>query len=232
MLQIKIGGFRKSVFNRVGVIQILNVFMKNLILKNVFVVGILLTSAAVVNAQLPISFSGQGGYASPSGGHFENAAGEKMSKFGLGLDFDVLWHLEQMDNKLGVGLAYNTSFLFGADFSGGLNVGLYGLDLYGVKGQYRFFNSRVSPYAALSLGLSRFSTPEISMVDAAGNSTVISPAEHAFGFGIRPEVGIEFGSFILSAAYIVPMSYTVYGNSKSAGCFQINIGWRTTLFER
>ena len=206
--------------------------MKKIVLQIVFIVGGLLASVMVANAQTPISFSGQIGYASPQGGHFKNSAGEKMSKFGIGLDFDALYHLDQMDNKLGVGLAYNTSFLFGADLSDGMDIGLYGLSLYGVKGQYRFFNSKVSPYGSLALGLSRFSTPEVSMVDSYGHKTVLAESESSFSFGIRPEIGVEFGAFVISFAYTVPMKYKVYDVSASAGCLQINIGTRISLFDR
>ena len=205
--------------------------MKKTIFKNVLIVGVLLTSVMVANAQVPISFSGQVGYASPFGGHFKNADGEKMSKFGLGVDIDVLYHFEKMDYKLGVGLTYNTSLLFGADLDNFSDIGMYGLNLYGVKGQYRFFNSKISPYAAVSLGLSHFSTPELTMSDGYGNEIVVK-GENAFGFGVRPEIGVEFSGFLLSVSYTVPMSYKVFEESKTAGCFQVNLGWRFRLFEK
>ncbi len=208
--------------------------MKKTFLKVVLIAASLF-AATVVNAETPISFSGQIGYASPSGGWFKNAAGEKMSKFGLGWDFDALWHFEQMDYKLGAGITYNGSALFGADLDNeqDVNIGIYGLSLYGVKGQYRFFNSKVSPYGALSLGLSQFSTPEVTMTDGYGNETVIAESESAFGFGIRPEIGVEFGAFVISAAYIIPMKYKFENTeSKSAGALQINLGARISLFDR
>ena len=206
-------------------------FMKKTIFKNMLIAGVLIASVMVANAQVPISFSGQIGYASPFGGHFENANGEKMSKFGLGVDIDVLYHFEKMDYKLGVGLAYNTSLLFGADLENFSDIGMYGLSLYGVKGHYRFLNSKISPYVALSLGLSHFSTPELTMSDGFDNE-IVTEGESAFGFGIRPEIGVEFGGFLLSVAYTVPMSYKVYEESKTAGCLQVNLGWRFSLFER
>lgn len=206
--------------------------MKKVVLKVVFVVGSLLTCVAVANAQIPISFSGQVGYASPGGGWFKNDAGEKMSKFGIGVDFDVLYHLEQMDNKLGVGLTYNSSFLFGADMGdSGLDIGLYGLSLYGVKGQYRFFNSKVSPYGSLGLGLSQFAEPDITITNGDG-TTQTYKGEKSFGFGIRPEIGVEFGAFVISCGYIVPMKYKIEDVKESASCFQVNLGVRITLFDR
>jgi hypothetical protein len=99
--------------------------------------------------------------------------------------------------------------------------------VYGVKGQWRFFNSTVSPYGSLTLGLSHFSTPEITM----GNQ-VIAEAQNAFSFGIRPELGVEFGVFFISAGYIIPMKYKIHDVKDSAGALQFNIGLRFSLFDR
>ena len=153
-----------------------------------------------------------------------------MSKFGIGLDFDILWHFEQLDYKLGVGLTWNTAFLFGADV-GNFDIGLYGLNLYGVKGQWRFLDSKVSPYGALAFGLSRFSTPQISMIDSYGNETIIDKGENKFNLGIRPEIGVDLGGFLISMGYFVPMNYSLNNKvSKTAGNLQINIGYRHTFY--
>ena len=206
--------------------------MKTISVKSFLIVAGLFAGSIMVNAQsLPVSFSGQFGYTVPQGGWFENAEGESMTRFGLNVDFDALWHLERFNRRLGVGITYNSSFLFGADLGAGLDVGIYGLSLYGVKGQWRFFNSRVSPYASLSLGLARFSTPEVTM-HVGGSSTVVAEAEHAFGFGVRPEIGIEFGVFVISVGYIVPMNYTIGNDTYSAGGLQFSIGTRISLFDR
>jgi hypothetical protein len=200
--------------------------MKKILLKSVFVIGCFLVCSTVANAQSPISFAGQVGYASPQGKYFKPENGNKLSKFGLAVDLDALYHFAQMDNKLGVGLAYNSSILFGADLEGFSNIGLFGVSLYGAKGYYRFSNSKVSPYAALSVGLSHFQTPEMSM-----NGEVVTKSENAYGFGIRPEVGIEFGTFILSAGYTVPMNYTIHDVTTNAGSLQISLGKRFNLFK-
>ncbi|MDR1680089.1 MAG: hypothetical protein LBR81_10005 [Prevotellaceae bacterium] len=204
--------------------------MKKSVLKAILIASSLFFGSIAAHAEYPISFSGQIGYASPQGGFFKDAAGEKMSKFGLGLDFDVLYHLEQFDNRLGVGITYNTSILFGSDMDNA-DIGLYGLSLYGVKGHYRFFNSVISPYGALSLGLSQFSTPEVTMMDG-GHETVVAESKSAFGFGIRPEIGVEFGAFVMSVGYTIPMKYKIEGVSETAGCWQINLGARINLFDR
>ncbi|MDR1761588.1 MAG: outer membrane beta-barrel protein [Bacteroidales bacterium] len=201
--------------------------MKKKFLKVMCAAAVFLATAMTANAQVPISFSGQVGYASPQGSFFKTAAGEKMSKFGLNFDFDVLYHLDQFDNKLGVGITYDASVLFGADLNNFSKIGLYGLSHYAVKGQWRFFNSKVSPYGSLSLGLNQFSTPEVSV-----NGEVVAESENAFGFGIRPEIGVDLSGFLISVGYVVPMKYSVENVKKSASCWQISIGGRISLFDR
>ena len=200
--------------------------MKKVFLSTIFIACILFASSADAYARLPISFSGQIGYALPQGTAFE-VDGESMTRFGLGVDVDVLWHFNQMNYRLGVGLAYNTSLLFGADLEGLSDAGLYTLNLFGVRGYYRFLDSRISPFGALTVGLAQFSVPEMTF----GNTTI--PAEHAFGFGIRPEIGVEFRSFIISVGYMIPMSYSFDGEpSVTAGSFQFSLGTRINLFSR
>ncbi|NLJ82138.1 MAG: hypothetical protein GX330_03325, partial [Bacteroidales bacterium] len=89
--------------------------MKKVFFKVVITVCGLIAFVSVNAQDIPISISGQVGYASPQGSAFENAKGEKMTKFGLGVDFNVLWYFEQLDYKLGAGFTLNSSFLFSAD---------------------------------------------------------------------------------------------------------------------
>ncbi len=180
-----------------------------------------------VNAQM-ISFSGQVGYANPQGNIFKDEiTGDKLSSFGLGYDFDVLWCFDRFNNKLSAGITYVGSALFGSESSAGFDIGLYGLSLYGVKGHYRLLNpeKKVSPYAALGFGLSQFSTPDIYSGDV-----LVAEGKSAFSLGVRPEIGFDLGGFQLSFAYFVPMKYSVKsetGDFKgSAGTFSVSIGWR------
>ena len=201
--------------------------MRKNFLKVMFVATAFLATTMTANAQIPFSFSGLIGYANPQGGYFKMDDGRKMSKFGLDFDFDLLYHLEQFDYKLGVGVTYDISILFGAGYDEGIKIGFYGLSHYAAKGQWRFFNSKVSPYGALSLGLNQFATPEITMGDE-----VLVEAQKAYGLGVRPEVGIDLAGFLISFGYVVPMKYSVYDSKKSAGCWQLSIGGRYTLFDR
>jgi hypothetical protein len=167
-----------------------------------------------------ISLGGQFGYAKPLGKSFENSNGGDMASFGLCVDVDVLYHFEKLSNKLGLGLTYNSSFLFGASTNDNLEIGIYSLNLYGVKAQYKFFATKVTPYFSLSTGYANFSTPEIT--DDKDN--VISKGENAGGFGCRPELGLNLGGFVMSAAYFVPMEYSI--TKATAGSFQVSLGFR------
>ncbi|MEZ5056427.1 MAG: hypothetical protein R2879_05255 [Saprospiraceae bacterium] len=71
------------------------------------------------------------GWGVPQGEVFTNGD-EKLSGGGLTFDFDALYHLEKFDNKLGVGINYNTSVLFGKNSDAALDIGIFGLTLYGV----------------------------------------------------------------------------------------------------
>ncbi|MDL2290167.1 hypothetical protein LJB95_02040, partial [Paludibacteraceae bacterium OttesenSCG-928-F17] len=178
-----------------------------------------------------LSFHGLVGYTIPQGKLFKADDGKKLSGGGINVDLDILYHFDQLDYKLGVGVSYNGSFLFAADFEDMFSIGLYGLDIYGVKGYYRFFDSNISPYASLTVGVSQFSTPKLEVVVDGSESYEIIPSQSSFGLGLRPEIGVELGGFNISAAYVVPMNYKLFDEKRSAGGFQISIGYRYTLFD-
>lgn len=177
-----------------------------------------------------LSFQALVGWSGAQGGLFKNSDGEKLSSFGVNYDLDVLYHFNQLNNKLGVGLGWNSSFLFAADFGDGISdIGAYKLNLIGAKGYYRFFTSKVSPYASLLIGASEFLTPEMT-ITIGNEDPIVIPKESAWGLGIRPELGVALGDFIISAAYIVPMNYNFSGVKDTAGALEISIGYRKTIF--
>lgn len=181
----------------------------------------LLTNIPLLAQSLKVG--GQLGYGTPKGDMF-TIYGEKTSSGGVSLDLDAIYYLEQLEDKLGFGITYNTSFLFGQSNLSDLDLGIYGLSLYGVKINYQIFKSKVTPYVSLSTGLTEFSTPTIS----DGNDNVLSKSEKSFSFGLRPELGIDLAGFIISAGYIVPMKYGIV--DKKAGVFQISLGFRYNTF--
>ncbi len=188
--------------------------MKKVIIFIVFVTSVALHNQAFAQS---VTVSGQLGYGSPQGDAFE-LNGESISKFGISIDADALYHPENIQ-KFGFGITYNTSFLFGSS-NDALDIGIYGLNLYGVKAQYKFFDNVVSPYFSLSTGLAQLVTPEIT----DDNNNVILESEKSSAFGIRPELGLSLGGFLLSASYVVPMKYGIVDSK--AGVFQLSLGYR------
>lgn len=175
----------------------------------------------IVNSKAQaIAASGNFGWAQPNGEAFDYEDGWSG---GLNYTFDLLYYLPIMEGKLGAGITYNSSFIGGGGESAGLfNVDLYVLNLYGLKGSYRFFDSKVTPYVALSTGLTRLETPEVSI-----NGEIVTEAEKSMSFGLAPEIGIELGSLKLSVSYLVPMKYQTFAAEKqSVGITQFTIGYR------
>ena len=167
-----------------------------------------------------IAVSGNLGWAQPNGEAFDYENGWSG---GFNYTLDVVYFLPNFDGKLGAGITYNASLIGGGGESAGLfNVDLYNLNLYGVKGVYRFFKSKVTPYAALSTGLTRLVTPEVSQ-----NDEIILESEKSMSLGVLPEIGLELGGLKLSVAYLVPMKYKTFAPEKqSVGMTQFTIGYR------
>lgn len=174
-----------------------------------------------------LGYSGVLGYARPQGDAFTDASGNILSSIGISYEADLLYFHGFMNDKLGLGLTYVGSVLFGKNSSATLDIGMYGLGLYGLKGMYRLrpIDKRLSPYAAVSIGLSEFETPEMT----SGNQVLV-PADRSFSFGMRPEIGLELGHFVFSLSYFTPMNYdvqSVLGTFKgSAGELTYGIGYR------
>ena len=187
-------------------------------------VVILVSAIGTISAQ-SISLGGQFGWSIPQGKAFNPAEGEKAAKGGLAYNFDALYMLPSFDEKLGAGLTYKGDLLFGV--GSGVN-GLFTLQLYGVKGYYRFLDSKVTPYGALSLGLSRFGTPDLIGTNSEGEEIVFK-GSRASSFGIMPEIGVQFGGFFIAGTYLIPMKYNVPFSNQSVGSLSISIGYRYNI---
>ncbi|MGB0431337.1 MAG: hypothetical protein ACPGLV_12755 [Bacteroidia bacterium] len=185
----------------------------------------LFITAFSANAQV-FSTSGQVGYSSAKGDAFKDDNGVKQSSFGLGYEADALLYLESFDNKLGVGIMYSGNALFGKNESTATGIAIYGLNLYGLKGQYRLLSTdkSFSPYGSLGLGLSQFSVPTITI-----NGSEIGGGK-GYSLGMRPEIGLDINGLLISAQYFVPMKYSVESDAGtfegSAGTFTISVGYR------
>jgi hypothetical protein len=170
-----------------------------------------------------LKLGGQLGYGIPKGDIFLSGD-EKLSKGGISLDLDAMYYMEKFESKLGFGINYNGSLLFGQASSSGLDIGIYGLSLYGIKVNYQIFKTKVTPYVSLSTGLAQLSTPEIK----DGNNNILSKSEKSYSLGLRPEIGLDLAGFMISMGYIVPMKYDL--NNKKAGVLQISLGFRYKTF--
>lgn len=188
-------------------------------MKNHFTFVFLFLLASICAMGQKVTLGGEFGWSSPQGSAFKSN-GEALAKGGLNFDLDALYHPEKFDGKLGLGINLNSSILFGASTASGLDIGVYGLSLYGVKAHYKFFDSKVTPFASLSTGMSQFATPEIT----GSNGQVISKGVKNSSFGLRPEVGLHLGGFFLAVGYFTPMKYKVVG--KNAGALQFSLGIR------
>lgn len=176
-------------------------------------------SASSLFAQ-DFSVSANLGWAVPGGSGVSDAPEDLNLNGGLTVSADALYHLTP---EFGVGLNYLSSALAGA---GGGDVDLFGMRFIGAKALYRLKDEGFSPYGGLSLGLSQLTTPEYSIT--VGEETTTVPEQKGSGFGIVPEIGLAFGGFQISAAYLLPTKYTIEDviSDKSVGTLNINLGYR------
>ena len=182
--------------------------------------ALLLMAPVSAFAQI-ISVGAQVGWSVPKGEVFKYGD-QKSAKGGLNVDADVLYHFSLLGGgRLAAGVTYNGSLLFGANVNN-MDIGLYGLSLYGAKGYFKVLPGPISPYAALSIGVAHLSTPKMSSDDG----TQVSKSKSANAFGLRPEIGIKLTNFTISAGYIVPTDYSFDSGTKNAGIFQISLGMR------
>jgi len=197
-------------------------------MKKIYLLLALTVVLFVHSGSAQISTSVMCGFGIPKGETFNfngNGGG-----FGLSFSANVLYHLPSFDNKLGLGLTFSESFVFGGGSNdNSVTVGLFVLDLYGVKGEYRFFNRGFSPYVSLATGLSRFEIGGLSMGESDNELGVDGNlgAVNSFSLGLAPEVGLDIGLFRIAATYFVPMKYkAIYGEKKTAGLLEFTMGLR------
>jgi hypothetical protein len=192
-----------------------------------FFILFVLCSLFVVNnicAQKHFSSTALIGYGSSKGEIFYDSETQKTMGGGLVLGADLLYHLPSLDNKLGIGIIYNLSIIFGGSSSEtSVGGGIFTLEMYGFKGRYQFLDRKVSPYAGLALGLSNFNTLGISVFGYAPSMGV----KNSLSLGLMPEIGLELGMISLSLSYFVPMKYEIWDETrKTAGVLQFNLASR------
>lgn len=190
------------------------------------IIGILVLTFFCIqsaNAQ-KLSITGQGGIAIPKGSLYEMDVESSSIGIGAFYNTDLLYHMKKFDEKLGLGITYNGSITVGAKVNdSGSSGGAYSLEMYGVKGYYHFFNKKVSPFVALSTGLSKFNHGGFGMSTEA----IEAGYKTSYALGLMPEIGLQMGLFNFGVSYYVPMKYNSYTTEKqSFGALQFYVGMR------
>lgn len=126
--------------------------------------------------------------------------------------------------RIAVGLRYQETGVVYKDEGNALDFGVYGNTQYTARGEYFFLTGKFRPFAGLGIGLSSVVTPEITMVDAAGNESVVTPEEKRNNFGIVPSAGFMIGNFGLEA------NFNVAGKTPKSTAQNVNFGNKSFNF--
>lgn len=188
---------------------------KNVLL--IFALGIFMSMTAFAQDHT-VSIAGQLGWSSPGGDGVGEEAGKIDVDGGLSYGADVLYHL--MDGKLGVGLAYTGTILASVDS----NLDAFGMTVIGAKGLYSLKSDGFTPFAGLTLGMMKLSTPEFK----DGNGNVLVASKSGSAFAIQPTLGLSFGGFYMAVDYLVPGKITIDGTTaeNAIGHLTYNLGYR------
>ncbi len=189
------------------------------------IISFFMLSAMSLVGQKVVSAAGFLGWASPGGSGVSDKAEDLNLNGGLTYTGDVLYHIKP---NLGVGLGYTGSILAGA---GDGDIDVFGMRLIGAKARYTLKPEGFTPYASLTLGLVQLLTPELTITDGSGSTTVVKETNGS-GFGIMPEIGLSFGGFFIGAQYILPAKFTIEEaqvNDKALGSLNIGLGYRYTF---
>jgi len=100
--------------------------------------------------------------------------------------------------------------------------GSFNLSLTGLKVNYNFFDEVLTPFVSVTAGVGKFKSHEITIFDFSGNSDDITiPASSFSGFGIHPEIGLNYNNFTISGGYILPIKNSTSGVKASGLDFSI-----------
>lgn len=148
------------------------------------------------------------GFANPVGDFSEFANG--------GFTFNVFvgYHINE---EIGIGFEYGSTSTVAVDTAsvGGLNVNIYGLSSYLLKGYYKFTDGLIKPYLALGLGVATVREPDFIEKGAKRN-----------GFGGSAEFGVNVKGF--TGSY----SFNLSGKSPKESVFNNATGDLPVNFHR
>ena len=104
------------------------------------------------------------------------------------------------------------------------------LGLTGVKARFDYKNSTsaAKPFGALTIGVGRlkygYSEADYDGIDQSGvQGDIELNYETAYGFGVKPEIGVAFGWFQMGIGWIIPVKYGVH--KMKAGSILYSIGF-------
>jgi outer membrane protein X len=103
-------------------------------------------------------------------------------------------------DRLAVGLRFGGAALFPESISVGsenMSMGARAISTVMAKADFFLTTSSVRPFVGFGAGLFRIG----AMEQSAGSGGVVQKAEVFDGFGIAPQVGVNFGGFRLAATY-------------------------------
>jgi len=191
--------------------------------KTVLIILMAIFSVSHSFSQVTIGFAG--GLSSAKGDAFFSIPGEDGSFSGIDFSGYLMY---RFDKKISAGLAYNTSMLSDKEtYDSDLipSSGYFNLSLTGLKVNYNFFDEVLTPFVSVTAGVGKFKSPEVIIFDFSGNSDDITiPASSFSGFGLRPEIGLNYNNFTISGGYILPIKNSI-SNVKASG-LDFSIGYQ------
>lgn len=103
-------------------------------------------------------------------------------------------------DKIAVGGEYGSVLAGGVDKTG--STGLFGINIFGIsnfslKGWYFMSKGKVSPYAALGLGVAQFSEGDVTINDQT------TKGAKRLGLAVSPEIGVTLGGFNITYSFML-----------------------------
>jgi outer membrane protein X len=120
-----------------------------------------------------------------------------IAEYGIGASVEPKYNVT---DRLALGLRLEGAVLMPETVSVGaenMSMGVRAISTYLAKVDFYLTTSSVRPFVGLGAGLYRIG----AMEQSAGSGGVVQRAEAFSGFGIAPQVGVNFGAFRLAGTY-------------------------------
>lgn len=120
-----------------------------------------------------------------------------VAEYGIGAAIEPKYNLT---DRLSLGVRLEGAALMPESVSVGsdnVSMGVRALSIYLAKADFYLTTSSVRPFVGFGAGLYRMG----SIDQSAGSGGVVQRAEAFSGFGIAPQIGVNFGAFRLAGTY-------------------------------